>query len=1212
MSFIFSLIKRIHNDDRVSSEHPTDLGTIKDPSRFFLPSEKEIEFVQTQLVEKQGEFQLFTQVETFLVNKQKFFYLKNIIYSLPGYYFWLRPNVAVQLAVRDTVRKISGATDLKMVESIISQNRGIYNYFAKFYNVVLSVYRYSLQRQTGLSSQLQRHILFALIELLWYQQDNANIIKPIISLKFLDEVAGFSPSYDYDIEVDKKNPRTGLFEGSLINYHFRCFVCKISYSSTLDLKEHLVSHSNFTCTDCDIQFEMYRDFANHCLTTCRKPHDKSCSYCPLQADSCTCSKYFNATITDINDFLEDNILRDPKKQCLLSDVYQYFHDCIFTLDDIPDIVTTSIAGNSEGISTELYPIMSLKNQSNTTYAHDVEVFDTTFSIKHLKQNLTKYVPNLWQLDLVKIPVIQILREQCVVHDCTLPLEGNHYFSSHSRCPVAMTTTNSEIPTHLSSSLLYEHVAEHCRNWNPKEEKFKCKLCNFEIKDPDYFTILIDHALKHKTIKFSESCAQDKNLVCKECRFESFEDYLNHTLTYHFSYSMEYRNLIINMAQFEIVEDKVSQKALYQTPIIKSSVKRSTQLFETSRVTDKKSSLGLSEVSQTLSTHNQGINSDDNSSDIEPDNGDNSDYCQIMKDQLANNNLSKSLKSKSNNNEPGVLCKNENHPQPLKFTSETQKKMHILSCHKCPEWRTCHFSAELDSTIIEHYERVHMVTTDTCELCGSEYSDKDQHYKANHLKCNACKQYFKDYNHLKKHEITCQVVSSGDSLNRSSLNNLKFISGTIQNDSLLHDKTSTEMDFSETLVDLIGRLEMSPERRERSLAAVNKYASENLIAKSRLRGEAITLVKNVDLLFDAPNFEKTTSAGRENINKLQQYLGTIKDSDRFDNVIENSTRDSISNFEKIDRICRRIRDAAIMCNLGEQHSKVVLSQFLSERVMDAISGYSKREFIDMSYVSILNTAQLLFAPVRLDLLESRVMSDTKSKNESIMDFVSRIQRHLRICGKRLPLEQRDEYLERHAKRLIEQSMDPEILAEVQKKESIFSPFTSTELIEFIMSRHNQVDQNVNQYNNVFLARRPSSQLRNEDSEKQRHSKQNKGKKPQKNHNFSKKIQAVSQAPDVSKMTEKSKLKLQELGPRFQNTNGPICFKCIDLKNLHLPKSCPLYSGPVADKLCWKHEGGKRRPCGYHPPELCKERKFQNLKIEGTLPKKGNPNVWGKKY
>ena len=109
MSFVFSLIRRANSDGRLSTNKPSNLSNIKDPTKFLLPSEKQVDYVQDKLVEK-GDLKLFTEVETYLLNKQKIKYLEEIVFSLPSLYFWLSSidstEYASSLSTLKTVRLV--------------------------------------------------------------------------------------------------------------------------------------------------------------------------------------------------------------------------------------------------------------------------------------------------------------------------------------------------------------------------------------------------------------------------------------------------------------------------------------------------------------------------------------------------------------------------------------------------------------------------------------------------------------------------------------------------------------------------------------------------------------------------------------------------------------------------------------------------------------------------------------------------------------------------------------------------------------------------------------------------------------------------------------------------------------------------------------------------------------------------------------------------
>ena len=294
----------------------------------------------------------------------------------------------------------------------------------------------------------------------------------------------------------------------------------------------------------------------------------------------------------------------------------------------------------------------------------------------------------------------------------------------------------------------------------------------------------------------------------------------------------------------------------------------------------------------------------------------------------------------------------------------------------------------------------------------------------------------------------------------------------------------------------------------------------------------------------------------------------------------------------------------MCTLNENHAKVLLQSLFSQDVVDSISAYTKCHFLDLSYRKIMEVSQLLYCPLRLEVLEQKLMGYTKAQGESFFAFTSRCQRHLELCARKLPKEERQAYIERHCARLIKTSMNPTLLKEIEKKESIYSPFTSQELLDCILQHMSKPNENLNQYNEVF--RVEQGNLRSNHNRKKPFKKGNKFNKKEREDDS--RVNAVT-TPNPSKMSEASKKRLQLLGPRFQD-KGLVCFRCLEF-NDHISTSCPHYTGPMPEKLCFDFTGGKKKPCGFHSPDACQRKKFSNVNIDGGGQRKGNPSVWARK-
>ena len=95
---------------------------------------------------------------------------------------------------------------------------------------------------------------------------------------------------------------------------------------------------------------------------------------------------------------------------------------------------------------------------------------------------------------------------------------------------------------------------------------------------------------------------------------------------------------------------------------------------------------------------------------------------------------------------------------------------------------------------------------------------------------------------------------------------------------------------------------------------------------------------------------------------------------------------------------------------------------------------------------------------------------------------------------------------------------------------------------------------------------------------------------------------------SQISQKSRERMQMLGPRIVKEGEKICFKCLQK---HEIQDCETYKGiPLTEKLCYKQEGNRRKPCGFHFGS-CKSnsKKFSNIRIDGDIRgKQASPSVW----
>ena len=452
----------------------------------------------------------------------------------------------------------------------------------------------------------------------------------------------------------------------------------------------------------------------------------------------------------------------------------------------------------------------------------------------------------------------------------------------------------------------------------------------------------------------------------------------------------------------------------------------------------------------------------------------------------------------------------------------------------------------------HYDNCHgnVKNCNTeCDLCGSVYEEanKLKHYIAYHQQCSSCKVWFAGWPELNKHESSCKNVVESTTINR--VEQTSFVTQHDENMSLNIDKSSIDSNFSCALIGMLEATNLPKEKKEVISRAIEKHASESLIAKHRMRGDGFSQFKYVSLLFDVPTW---CEPGKEQVSKIQALLGPIKETDIFSAKENESNRNAIRNYELILTILKRLEKVIVLCNLSQSHGKVLLQDFLDKEVQDSICVYQKCEFQDLSYKKILETIQYLYVPIDLTKLESKILSYRPEKGETMFVYAARVRRHLNICSKSLSPSERNEYCESHLRRLIRQNLSHELSLEVTRKESVFSPFNSQELLDIIIEANKKMSADAEcVFNTSIMTRRDTS------------------KQPGQG------------------MSEMSRSRFRQLGPKF-NPKDLTCFLCLKINN-HISRDCPEYKDcSLASTLCYI----RGEPHGFHHRESCIEQQSYN--------------------
>ena len=158
----------------------------------------------------------------------------------------------------------------------------------------------------------------------------------------------------------------------------------------------------------------------------------------------------------------------------------------------------------------------------------------------------------------------------------------------------------------------------------------------------------------------------------------------------------------------------------------------------------------------------------------------------------------------------------------------------------------------------------------------------------------------------------------------------------------------------------------------------------------------------------------------------------------------------------------------------------------------------------------------------------------------------------VCSKSLSPSERKEYCKSHLRRLIRQNLSHELSLEVTRKESVFSPFNSQELLDIIIEANKKMSADTEcVFNTLIMTRRDNSKQQGQG------------------------------------MSEMSRSRFQQLGPKF-NEKNLTCFLCLKI-NDHISRDCPEYRDcSLASTLCYI----RGQPHGFHHRESCIEQQSYN--------------------
>ena len=190
------------------------------------------------------------------------------------------------------------------------------------------------------------------------------------------------------------------------------------------------------------------------------------------------------------------------------------------------------------------------------------------------------------------------------------------------------------------------------------------------------------------------------------------------------------------------------------------------------------------------------------------------------------------------------------------------------------------------------------------------------------------------------------------------------------------------------------------------------------------------------------------------------IGQVHESDKFSADSANSSRCAIENFELLDNLLRRVDRYISIGFLNEAQSMLVLSMYISQRVQDEVSSFTG--YTDLKYLGFKECSesiQFIFCPLKLEKLLTLILNyKVNLKFESFLSFSSRVTRHLALCARMYPDRDSRDFIEIHRRNIIKLDLPTILIEEIEKKEALFSEYSSGELLEIIVSylEHNEID------------------------------------------------------------------------------------------------------------------------------------------------------------
>jgi len=268
---------------------------------------------------------------------------------------------------------------------------------------------------------------------------------------------------------------------------------------------------------------------------------------------------------------------------------------------------------------------------------------------------------------------------------------------------------------------------------------------------------------------------------------------------------------------------------------------------------------------------------------------------------------------------------------------------------------------------------------------------------------------------------------------------------------------------------------------------------------------------------------------------------------------------------------------LLGNLIEKQAVSVIQMYFTQRIIDEVSAYCIQDWKDLSYQQIMSTLQFLYIPLNLHLFQSLVLAYRVEGNESFLEFSSRTYRHLKLCSRMKEPEERADYIERNRVAILKQNVPTQILDIIIKKEQIFRPFNSREIVDHVVSQYHVKESNIKEVDQYRVLNMTVSEKPKEKMEKVEN--------PFKQ--FATPTKSLEHKPDNRSEKKEKRITYSSILKEW-DLKGRRCLYCLSLK--HQTSKCTLYNTKFAhtapkDGMCVEEKAGKRIPMGFHQKSQC---------------------------